>query len=129
MVESERETDGKVETETRFYNHLARPARQSPGTDDPQSLENGLHWVLDMVFHDDECRPGKARTRCACAAKSPRGTKTPSQPTLPHDPVQSIPLGLEAFGETFEGAGTPATPSPIANNGTTTSLWLGTFMN
>jgi hypothetical protein len=43
MVESERETGGKVETETRFYNHLARPARQRPGSDDPQSLENGLH--------------------------------------------------------------------------------------
>ena len=35
MVESERETNGKVETETRFSNHLARPARQRPGTDDP----------------------------------------------------------------------------------------------
>ena len=22
----------------------------------PQGIENGLHWVMDMVFRDDECR-------------------------------------------------------------------------
>ena len=39
MVESERETDGKVGNRDAFLHHLARPARQRPGTDDPQSLD------------------------------------------------------------------------------------------
>ena len=25
-------------------------------------VENGLHWVMDMVFRDDECRSTAART-------------------------------------------------------------------
>ena len=58
MVESSREISGKVETETRFYitslvmlAHLLGPVVRSHW-----SIENSLHWVLDMVFRDDECR-------------------------------------------------------------------------
>jgi hypothetical protein len=62
---------------------------------------HSLHWVLDMIFRDDECRvrtdhapanctaikhiahiycePHRARTRCACAASSLLGTMTSSQ--------------------------------------------------
>lgn len=58
MVESTRETNGIVETDTRFYitslvmlAHLLGPAIRSHW-----AIENSLHWVMDMVFRDDECR-------------------------------------------------------------------------
>ena len=58
IVESTRETSGKTERETRFYitslvllaNQIALLVR------DHWAVENSLHWVLDMVFRDDECR-------------------------------------------------------------------------
>lgn len=58
MVESERESDGKVETETRFYiTSLVLLANAlGPMIRSHWMVENGLHWVLDMVFRDDECR-------------------------------------------------------------------------
>ena len=58
MVESQRETHGKVETETRFYiTSLALPANVlGPMIRSHWMVENGLHWVLDMIFRDDECR-------------------------------------------------------------------------
>ena len=58
MVESSREVGGKTEQETRFYitslvllAHLLGPVVRSHW-----SVENSLHWVMDMVFRDDECR-------------------------------------------------------------------------
>ena len=58
MVESSRETAGNIEQETRFYitslvllAHLLGPIIRSHW-----AIENSLHWVLDMVFRDDECR-------------------------------------------------------------------------
>jgi predicted transposase YbfD/YdcC len=58
MVESERETNGKVETETRFYiTSLTLLANAiGPMIRSHWMIENGLHWVLDMVFRDDDCR-------------------------------------------------------------------------
>ena len=58
MVESERETNGKSETETRFYiTSLALLAVAiGPMIRSHWMVENGLHWVLDMIFRDDECR-------------------------------------------------------------------------
>jgi predicted transposase YbfD/YdcC len=58
MVESKREADGKVETETRFYiTSLVLLANAlGPMIRSHWMVENGLHWVLDMVFRDDECR-------------------------------------------------------------------------
>jgi predicted transposase YbfD/YdcC len=58
MVENERETEGKVETETRFYiTSLALLANAlGPTIRSHWMVENGLHSVLDMVFRDDECR-------------------------------------------------------------------------
>jgi len=58
MVESERQTNGKVETETRFYiTSLVLLANAlGPMIRSHWMVENGLHWVLDMVFRDDECR-------------------------------------------------------------------------
>ena len=58
MVESERETHGKAETETRFYiTSLTLLANAvGPMIRSHWMVENGLHWVLDMIFRDDECR-------------------------------------------------------------------------
>jgi predicted transposase YbfD/YdcC len=58
IVESTRETGGVTEKDTRFYitslvmlAHLLGPVIRSHW-----AIENSLHWVMDMVFRDDECR-------------------------------------------------------------------------
>jgi predicted transposase YbfD/YdcC len=58
IVESTRECGDKVERETRYYitslvmlAHLLGPVIRSHW-----AIENSLHWVMDMVFRDDECR-------------------------------------------------------------------------
>ena len=58
MVESAREMRDKVERETRFYiTSLTLPASQMGSiVRDHWAVENSLHWVMDMVFRDDECR-------------------------------------------------------------------------
>jgi predicted transposase YbfD/YdcC len=58
MVESIREIDGKTEQEARFYiTSLELPAKQlGPIVRSHWSVENSLHWVMDMIFRDDECR-------------------------------------------------------------------------
>jgi predicted transposase YbfD/YdcC len=58
MVESTREIANKVERETRFYiTSLAWPAQPlGPVIRGHWSVENSLHWVMDMIFRDDECR-------------------------------------------------------------------------
>lgn len=58
ILNSERETAKKVERETRLYiTSLTLPASQIASiVRDHWSVENSLHWVLDMVFRDDECR-------------------------------------------------------------------------
>jgi predicted transposase YbfD/YdcC len=61
MVESTREIGDKIEREIRFYitslvlaAHLIGPVIRSHW-----AVENSLHWVLDMIFRDDECRVRK----------------------------------------------------------------------
>ena len=58
MVESTRELSDKTEREIRFYiTSLVLIANQiAPLVRDHWAVENSLHWVLDMVFRDDECR-------------------------------------------------------------------------
>lgn len=58
MVESTREIGNKIETETRFYiTSLAFiAALVGPIIRSHWAIENSLHWVMDMVFRDDECR-------------------------------------------------------------------------
>jgi predicted transposase YbfD/YdcC len=58
IVESTRETGDVTEKDTRFYvtslvmlAHLLGPVIRSHW-----AIENSLHWVMDMVFRDDECR-------------------------------------------------------------------------
>ncbi|MGH7226110.1 MAG: ISAs1 family transposase, partial [Gemmataceae bacterium] len=58
MVESTRETAGKIQQETRFYiTSLVLPAHLlGPIIRSHWAIENSLHWVMDMTFRDDECR-------------------------------------------------------------------------
>jgi predicted transposase YbfD/YdcC len=58
MVESTRELDDKTERETRFYiTSLAWLAIQlGPVIRSHWAVENSLHWLMDMIFRDDECR-------------------------------------------------------------------------
>ncbi len=70
MVEYDCEVDGKTRHETRFYissidanaEFMAKVIRQHWG------VENGLHWVMDMVFRDDECRIRKDNSPANFAA-------------------------------------------------------------
>jgi predicted transposase YbfD/YdcC len=58
MVESTREIGEKIEQETRFYiTSLVWLADQlGPVVRSHWAVENSLHWVMDMIFRDDECR-------------------------------------------------------------------------
>lgn len=58
IVESTRETSGRIERETRFYiTSLVLPASLlGPIVRSHWAIENSLHWVMDMIFRDDECR-------------------------------------------------------------------------
>jgi predicted transposase YbfD/YdcC len=64
MVESEREIPAtakepaKIERETRFYiTSLVWLASQiAPAVRSHWMIENGLHWLMDTMFRDDECR-------------------------------------------------------------------------
>jgi predicted transposase YbfD/YdcC len=62
MVESRREIAAKSEHETRFYISSLSACAERIGTAirGHWGIENGLHWVMDMVFRDDECRIRKA---------------------------------------------------------------------
>lgn len=58
IIDSEREIDGKTETETRLYiTSLVLLANAlGPIVRSHWAVENSLHWVMDMIFRDDECR-------------------------------------------------------------------------
>ena len=98
MVESERETHGKAETETRFYiTSLTLLANAvGPMIRSHWMVENGLHWVLDMIFRDDECR---VRTDNAALqprhrqAHRPQRAQNRQSQRLPAHATQSRRLG------------------------------------
>ncbi|WP_372401705.1 ISAs1 family transposase (plasmid) [Tistrella bauzanensis] len=58
VVESTRRVGDKIESETRLYiTSLALIAAfVGPIIRSHWAIENSLHWVMDMVFRDDECR-------------------------------------------------------------------------
>ena len=58
VVESRREINGKVTDETRFYitSLLLLAEAVGPMIRAHWAIENSLHWIMDMVFRDDECR-------------------------------------------------------------------------
>ena len=58
IVESGREVSGETERETRYYvtSLMMTAALVGPVVRSHWAIENSLHWVMDMVFRDDECR-------------------------------------------------------------------------
>jgi predicted transposase YbfD/YdcC len=58
MVESIRQIGDKTETDIRFYitSLVFAAALVGPIIRSHWAIENSLHWVMDMVFRDDECR-------------------------------------------------------------------------
>ena len=58
MVESTRDIAGKIEHEARFYitSLVLLASILGPIIRSHWAIENSLHWVMDMVFRDDECR-------------------------------------------------------------------------
>lgn len=58
VVDAQREIGPTIQTETRLYvTSLALPAQAAgPLVRSHWAIENSLHWVMDMVFRDDECR-------------------------------------------------------------------------
>jgi len=58
MVESTREIGDKIERETRFYitSLVLLASALGPIIRSHWAVENSLHWVMDMIFRDDECR-------------------------------------------------------------------------
>jgi predicted transposase YbfD/YdcC len=92
MVESTREIAGKAEQETRFYitspvmpAHLLGPVVRSHW-----AIETSPHWVMDMIFRDDECQvrtnhaqptaPPSNTWRIICSADPPVGRRVPHEP-------------------------------------------------
>ena len=58
MVEYSAEEGGKTRRDVRFHISSLRVEAEVMGAciRDHWGVENGLHWVMDMVFRDDECR-------------------------------------------------------------------------
>ena len=58
MVESVRRVEGQTSREVRFYMSSLAPDSQrlAESIRSHWSVENPLHWVLDVAFREDECR-------------------------------------------------------------------------
>lgn len=58
VVDSIREINGRIEAETRLYitSLVMLAAQMGPIVRSHWAVENSLHWVMDMIFRDDECR-------------------------------------------------------------------------
>ena len=58
MVESERRLEGQTSREVRYYISSLSPDAQrlAESIRSHWTIENPLHWVLDIAFREDECR-------------------------------------------------------------------------
>ena len=58
IVDSTREIADKIERETRLYitSLVLLATFLGPIVRSHWAVENSLHWVMDMIFRDDECR-------------------------------------------------------------------------
>ena len=58
VIDSLREISGAIERETRLYitSLTLKAGSLGPIVRSHWAVENSLHWVMDMVFRDDECR-------------------------------------------------------------------------
>ena len=58
MVESERQCEGQISREVRYYISSLSPDAQklAESIRSHWTIENPLHWVLDVAFREDECR-------------------------------------------------------------------------
>jgi predicted transposase YbfD/YdcC len=58
VIESRREVGNKIEQETRLYitSLTLLASLLGPIVRSHWAIENSLHWVMDMIFRDDECR-------------------------------------------------------------------------
>lgn len=58
MVEAQRTVEGQTTMEQRYYlSSLKADARElAKAVRSHWTIENGLHWVLDIAFREDECR-------------------------------------------------------------------------
>lgn len=59
MIEAERTLNGKTSTEQRYYIASVPKLRAATALRDARAhwgIENGLHWVLDVAFREDDCR-------------------------------------------------------------------------
>ncbi len=57
MIQAERRVNGTTTTETRYYiSSLAGNAAQIANAVSHWSIENSLHWVLDVSFSEDASR-------------------------------------------------------------------------
>ena len=57
-IETRREIKGKIETENRYYISSSElsPQKLLHAIRSHWGIENKLHWVLDVVFNDDQSR-------------------------------------------------------------------------
>ena len=58
MLQSERRVNGQVSTEAQYYisSLASHAANIAAAIHTPWTVENHLHWVLDVSFNEDACR-------------------------------------------------------------------------